>query len=300
MSSAKAVSDASRKGLLAALAAFALWGLLPLYWKQLAQVPPFEILCHRILWSFAFLLPVVLLTGRWGEVVAAVRDRGTLIRVTCSGLLVGFNWYLYIWAVNTGHVLETSLGYYINPLMNVALGCVFLRERPSRLQVAAICLAAFGVLWMVAGYGRFPWVALTLAGSFSLYGFMRKTVRVESIPGLFIETSILTPFVLFWLVRLHMEGSGAFSTLGTTTDLFLMGAGVATSTPLIWFAFGARILRLTTLGVLQYLAPTLAFLLGVFVFHEPMTPAHFVTFGCIWGALALYTIEGWRALHRRT
>lgn len=193
----------------------------------------------------------------------------------------------------------TRLGYYINPLMNVALGCVFLRERPSRLQVAAIALAAFGVLWMLAGYGRFPWVALTLAGSFSLYGFMRKTVKVASVPGLFIETSILAPFVAVWLVRLHLGGGGAFMHLAPTTDLLLMGAGVATSTPLIWFAFAARSLRLTTVGVLQYLAPTLAFMLGVFVFHEPLTPSHLVTFGCIWGALALYTIEGWRALHRK-
>lgn len=299
MPSAPVTSDTSRKGLVAGLGAFALWGLLPLYWKQLLDVPPFEILCHRILWSFVFLLPVVVFSGRWAEVRAAVRDRGTLLRVACSGLLVGFNWYLYIWAVNTGHVLETSLGYYINPLMNVALGCVFLRERPSRLQVAAIALAAFGVLWMLAGYGRFPWVALTLAGSFSLYGFMRKTVMVASVPGLFIETSILAPFVAVWLVRLHLGGGGAFMHLAPTTDLLLMGAGVATSTPLIWFAFAARSLRLTTVGVLQYLAPTLAFMLGVFVFHEPLTPSHLVTFGCIWGALALYTIEGWRALHRK-
>lgn len=298
MPSASVPSTTSRQGLLAALGAFFIWGMLPLYWHQLDAVSSFEILCHRILWSFVFLLPVVVLTGRWNEVRSAVLDRKTLLRITCSGLLVACNWYLYIWAVNSGRVIETSLGYYINPLMNAAIGCLFLRERPSRVQGAALGLATCGVLWMVIGYGKFPWVALTLAISFSLYGFMRKTVRVESIPGLFIETTILAPFVGGWLGWLWYRGEGAFTTMGMQVDLLLMGAGIATSVPLIWFAFAARNLRLTTLGILQYVAPTLAFLQGVFLFHEPLTTAHFVTFGCIWGALAIYTFDSWRNLRR--
>lgn len=291
---ASSPSPLSRSGLLAALGAFALWGLLPLYWKLLAAVPSLEILAHRIVWSFLFLLPLVFFTGRWREVRVAVSDRTTLLRVMGSSLLIGGNWFLYIWAVNDGRVLETSLGYYINPLMNVLFGYLFFRERPTRVQWMAIGLAAAGVLWMLASYGQLPWVSLTLAISFSCYGYMRKTVRVESVPGLFMETALLVPFVLAWLVHLHMNGGGSLGAQSRTVDLLLAGAGIATSVPLVWFAYAARHLRLTTLGLLQYLAPSIAFALGVFVFHEPVTPSHLVTFGCIWVALGLYTAEGIR------
>lgn len=300
LDSARLVAQQQRatSGLVAGIAAFSLWGLLPLYWKQLESVASFEIMCHRILWSFIFLIPVVWMTGRWPEVREVLQNKKTLLRLGASGLLVASNWYVYIWAVNSGHILETSLGYYINPLLNVALGAIFLRERLSRVQCIAVGIAVFGVLVTVVGYGQFPWVALVLATSFSLYGFMRKTVNVGSISGLFIETVFLAPWVFLWLTWLWFHGEGSFGHSRIEVDALLMGAGVVTSMPLMWFAVAARSLRLTTLGLLQYVAPTLAFIQGVFLFHEPVTQGHLVTFSCIWLALVLYSLDSWRQMRR--
>lgn len=285
---------AARAGLLAALGAFGVWGLLPLYWKLLQQVPPVEILCHRIAWSAVFLLPLVLLGGRMAEVRAAVASRRSLMTIAGGGLLIGGNWFLYIWAVNSGMVLETSLGYYMTPLVNALLGALVLGERPSRLQLAAVVVAAGGVLSMLVSHGTLPWVALVLAVSFSFYGLLRKLAQVESIPGLFLETMLLAPLAAGYLGWVGWQGGGALGRLGAVTDLLLLGAGIASATPLFCFAFAARRLRLTTLGILQYLAPSLAFALGAFVFREPVTSAHMLAFGCIWAALALYTAEGVR------
>ncbi len=282
-------------GLWGALGAFGLWGLLPLYWKLVQQVPPFEILCHRIVWSAVFLLPLVLLGGRMAEVRAAVASRRNLLTIVGSSLLIGGNWFLYIWAVNSDMVLETSLGYYMTPLVNALLGALVLGERPSRVQLAAIAIAAAGVLSMLVSYGRLPWVALVLAVSFSFYGLLRKLVRVEPIPGLFLETMLLVPMAAGYLAWVAWQGGGGLGRQGLSTGLLLVGAGIATSTPLLCFAFAARRLRLTTLGVMQYIAPSLAFLLGAFVFREPVTSAHMLTFACIWTALALYTADGLRA-----
>ncbi|MFV0348961.1 MAG: EamA family transporter RarD [Halodesulfovibrio sp.] len=289
---ASAASSAASSGMAAACVAFVMWGLLPLYWRMLGGVPATEILCHRIMWSAVFVGGIVTFTGRWKELKEALHSRKTLLTMACSSVLIGINWWLYIWAVNSGHVLETSLGYYINPLVNIMLGFLLFRDRLRPVQLVAIALAAGGVVYQLVQFGRLPWVALSLAFSFSFYGLLRKIASVESIPGLMFETLVLTPLVTGYLLYLHMQGTGAFGTMGVTTDLLLAGAGVATSLPLVGFAYGARRIRLVTLGLLQYVAPSIAFLLGVYVFKEEFTVDHLITFGCIWSALVLYSGEG--------
>jgi len=278
-------------GFLAALASFFGWGLLPVYWKALITVNPFEILCHRVIWSLLFIAVILTLRRGWAETMAPLRSRRDLLILTASSLMIGGNWLLYIWAVNNDHVLDTSLGYYINPLVNVLLGFVFFRERLRPLQAAAIGLAALGVINSVISHGELPWISLALAVSFGLYGLLRKIASVESLSGLFLETMVLGPFALGYILWLQAHGASALFHQGIGIDLLLMGAGVATASPLIGFAFGARRLQLTTLGLLQYLAPTIAFLLGVFVYKEPFNAGHLLTFALIWSGLAVYTVE---------
>lgn len=281
-------------GPLAGMFAFLSWGFLVLFWHMLDAVAPFEILCYRIIFSFVTLAPVVWLTGRWREVLDALRDRRTALIMFGSSCVVVLNWFLYIWAISTGQVLETSLGYYTNPLVNVLLGCVFLRERPSRLQTFAILLACFGVLLSFLGHSRFPWLALSLACSFALYGFIRKTVAVEALPGLFIETVVLTPFSLGWVLWLYGHGEGFMAHPRVWEGVLLFLAGPVTSLPLVMFAYAARHMRLMTLGLLQYISPTCTFFLGLFFFGETLNGATLVTFVFIWMALLLYTFESWR------
>lgn len=277
-------------GAVAAVCAFVIWGLLPLYWKLLQNVSPFEVLCHRIVWSFVFVGVLMQVTRRWTELRLALRSTRSRIRMAAAGVLVGGNWFLYIWAVNNGRVIETSLGYYITPLLNILLGCLLLGETLSRAQKIAIVLAVCGVGVQLAMLGRLPWVALTLACSFSLYGLLRKTANVESVPGLFFETAVLTPAVLVYLLWLDGNG-GAFGHADVWTSVLLAGAGVCTSVPLLLFAFAARRLHLGTVGVLQYIAPSIAFGLGVFVFEEPFSAARLVSFCFIWCAIAIYSGE---------
>ncbi len=284
--------SSSVNGMLAASGAFLLWGLLPLYWKLLGGVSSAEILCHRIVWSAVFVGLLVVFTRRWKEVREAMRSRRTLCLMLCSGTLIGVNWWLYIWAVNNGHVLETSLGYYITPLVNMVLGVLVFHDRLRPIQFLAIGLAAAGVVYRLVLLGQLPWVALTLAFSFALYGLLRKVAQVESIPGLMFETLVLMPVVLVWLLSLHLRGEGAFGHAGVQTSLLLIGGGVVSSLPLMCFAYGARRIPFTTLGILQYIAPSIAFLLGVFFFREPFETPHLISFLCIWSALVLYTGEG--------
>lgn len=281
-----------------AVAAFLSWGLLPIYWKALGEVPATQILCHRIVWSAGFTALVLTLANRWGETLAAVRQGRTALLLLVGSCLVSVNWLIYIWAVNNDHVLESSLGYYLTPLVNATLGMVVLRERLRGLQMAAVALAAVGVANLVFAYGRFPWIALSLALTFGSYGLLRKKVQVKPIPGLFWETLGVTLPALVYLVWAEYAGVGAFGHAGTATTLLLAGAGVVTALPLLWFAGAARRMRLTTLGLFQYIAPTCFFSLGVFVYGEPFTSAHAVTFGCIWAGIALYTLSGLRALRR--
>lgn len=276
--------------------AFFIWGCLPLYWAPLADVPSLEILAHRIFWSLLAIAPFAALTGRWPEVRAAMGSAGLMGRVGFNALCLGVNWCLYIWAITNGRVIEASLGYYINPLLNVLLGRLVLGERLTRLQILAVGLASFGVLWSVLAYGHFPWVALVLGLTFAVYGLARKTVAVESVPGLFLETLLLFPIAAGWLIWLHSGGQGHFDAVSVQSRLMLVGTGIVTTVPLLLFAHAARRLPLSTLGLLQYVAPTSTFLLGVFVFREPVTTASLATFCCIWGALAVYTWSGLRRM----
>ncbi|MBU8911605.1 MAG: EamA family transporter RarD [Desulfobacterales bacterium] len=278
------------RGTLFGLAAFTAWGFLPAYWKQMQEVPPFEILCHRIVWSCIFLALIISIQKRWGEVGSIVKTPAKVKGLVLSGCLIGLNWFVYIWAVNSGRVVETSLGYYINPMINVLIGCLLLGETFSRLQFIAVLFALAGVIYSLIAYGALPMFALTLAITFAFYGYARKTIQAEPIPGLLIETMVLfVPALAYILFRLIFVGSCFIQDPELT--LWLAGAGVVTSLPLLWFAAAAKILNLSTIGILQYLAPSIAFILGVFVYKETFTYHNLITFGCIWVGVFLYTRE---------
>jgi chloramphenicol-sensitive protein RarD len=278
-------------GILASAAAFLIWGLSPAYWKCLRHVPATEIILHRIVWSFLLMMPLLALQHRWGEFTGALRRPATLGLLTASALLVGGNWFIYIWAVNNDHILQASLGYYINPLVNVFLGMVFLKERLRRAQVLALGLAIAGVIYLTVSYGIFPWVALSLALSFGFYGLIRKVAPVASLPGLAVETLVLSIPAGLLLLNLHHSGGGAFMQVGPGTDLLLAGTAPLTAVPLLLFTLGARKIPLTTLGFIQYLGPTGMFLLGVWVYGEPFSQVQAITFLLIWIALAIFTAD---------
>jgi len=280
-------------GLLTGSLAFISWGLVPLYWKLLQQVPALEILAHRLLWSFVF--SIVLLCGyrRWSEINDLLHSPKQILLSILSGIVICGNWFIFIWAVNSGHVLHTSLAYFMTPLVNVLLGAWLFRERLRPLQWAAITLAGIGVSILSLAFGSLPWIALSLCASFALYGVIRKISRAASLPGLFLESAAMIPIFLFYVVHLSRSGASSFTLNDPTTVALLIGSGVVTALPLLWFAHAARNLRLSTLGLLQYLGPTLTFLLGTLVYREPFTRAHLITFGCIWIGLAIYTTESW-------
>jgi chloramphenicol-sensitive protein RarD len=281
-------------GLAYALGAYLIWGLSPVYFKALSAVPPLEILSHRVAWSVALLAAAVALSGAFGELRRSLASGRALLTLGATTVLISGNWLLYIWAVNSGHLLEASLGYFVNPLVNVVLGVVFLRESLSRPQILAVTLAGAGVLWLLLGYGRFPWISLTLATTFGLYGLLRKSAGIGAVTGLFAETALLAPAALAYLGIGAAAGTGAFGG-GWRISLLLAAAGAITAVPLVWFALAVRRLRLSTMGFLQYLAPSLQFALAVWLYREPFTRSHLVTFGFIWTSLALYS---WDALSR--
>ncbi len=285
-------------GILFGGAAFLIWGFSPVYWKVIQAAPAPEIIAHRIIWSFAFLLPLILFQGRWRAFTATFRDQKTLLILLCTSIFVGANWLIYIWAVNNGHILQASLGYYINPLVNVLLGMLFLGERLRRAQGMAVLLAAAGVVYLTVQYGVFPWISLTLAFSFGLYGLIRKVVAVGSLIGLTFETLLLGLPALGYLFYLEGTGAGSFLHAGLQTSFFLMGSAMVTALPLLLFTIGARRLTLASLGFLQYLAPTCMFLLGVLVYHEPFSRAQLVTFTLIWTALGIYSADSVRVYRR--
>lgn len=291
-----------KPALIAALAAFGMWGLVPIYWKLLTVIPAAQILSHRIVWTTVFMAILLTWKGRWNEIRTALANRRMLIFCICSGLSISLNWFLFIWAVNAGRVLETSLGYFMTPLVNVLLGAVFLRERLTKLQLASVALALAGVFNLAIGYGRAPWIALALCLSFGIYGLLRKRSGVAAIPGQFIETVTVLPIAFAYLVIMIFRGTLIFGPSHIALSGLLIVSGVVTGLPLVWFAFAARNLRLTTVGFLQYLAPTMTFFLGVFVYHEPFTHKHLITFALIWIALAMFTAEAllrWRSTRVR-
>lgn len=289
----------SGAGALLAFLAFLIWGLSPIYWKTLHGVGAFEIILHRILWSFAFLMPLVCIGHRWAEFKIAIKSPKMLSILLITSILVGGNWLIYIWAVNNGRVLQASLGYYINPLVNIVLGMVFLGERLRRAQALAVILATLGVLNLTFRYGVFPWVSLALAFSFGIYGLIRKVVAVGALVGLTVETLLLTVPASIGVFHLHQIQSGAFLHSGIKTDLLLLGTGILTATPLLLFNLGARRITLATLGFIQYTAPTGMLVLGITVFEEPFTRIQAVTFGLIWTALAIYSWDTVRGNRKR-
>ncbi len=293
-----AATAARRSALLAGFAAFGFWGIIPIYWKLLGSVPAGEILAHRFVWTTAFLVALLTWQRRWPEVGDNICSRRAIAYCIASGLAVSLNWLTFIWAVNANRVLETSLGYFMAPLVNVLFGAVFLRERLTRLQLASVILVAVAVVNITFGYGRFPSVALVLCMSWGLYGLLRKLSGTAAIPGLFLETIMLTPVALVYLIFLRVHAAGVGTAGGWGLPILLMSTGVVTGLPLVWFGHAAQYLRLTTIGFLQYLAPSGTFFLGVFLYHEPFTRAYLITFGLIWFALALFTYETvrlWRA-----
>jgi chloramphenicol-sensitive protein RarD len=276
----------TRIGVAYALAAFLSWGLNPFYFKAVSNIPTAEILGHRIVWSMLFLLPLILYARQWPQVMRALRGRHTFMLLAATSIIVGVNWLLYIHTVEVGRVLESSLGYYINPLVNVLFGRVFLGERLSRTQMAAAAIAGAGVLNLVIAYGEVPWLALGLAVTFAIYGLLRKVVPVDALPGLFIETVMLFPFAA---VGLFLFGH-SFTLGDPRSDILLLMAGPVTFLPLLWFTCAARRLKLSVIGFFQFISPSIQFLLAVFVFGEHFGPAHYVTFGLIWIAIVIFTL----------
>lgn len=282
-----------RNGILCAGLAFFLWGIFPLYFHALKEIPAIQIMGHRIVWSVLFLAIVLTLRQQWKWLPALRQQPRVVASFALSAVLLSANWFLYIWAVNSGHVIEASLGYFINPLVNVMLGYLVLKERLRIGQWIAIGLAACGVLWLTWQAGRMPWIALLLAASFGGYGLLRKTASLGALEGLSFETLLLFPFALCFIVWLTMNGQNAFiNTASDTTRWLLVASGPITAIPLLLFATGARKIPLSVLGLLQYIGPTIQLSLGIFLFHEAFTFERMIGFLMIWSALALYAGEG--------
>lgn len=292
-------ASSARTGVAYGLAAYIAWGTVPVYFKAVSHVSELEVIAHRVIWSVVLLVILLKVKGRWHEAVRSIADRRVIATLVGTTGLIALNWFLFIWAIGHDELLQASLGYFINPLINVLLGFVFLRERLRPMQTVSVALAGIVVLYLAFGGGEFPWIALTLATSFGLYGLLRKTVRVDALTGLTAETSMLFPFAAGYLVYLRAVGNGVFGATTISEDLLLMFAGVITSVPLLWFTNAAKRLRLATLGFLQYIAPTGQFLLAVLAYGEPFDRTRAISFACIWVALGLYSFDTLRAQRRQ-
>lgn len=279
-----------KQGIWAAFSAYAFWGLLPIYWKLLQRIPASLVLCHRILWSFVFLFILLAFTGQLRP-FPKLSARGWCLYII-SSLIIGLNWFLYIWSVNAGLIVETSLGYFMNPLFSVLLGLFFLGEKLRKVQWVALVLACCGVLYMTIQCGRLPWVALVLASTFSLYGFAKKKAPLSSTPGLVLETAFLLPLALGLIAWNEMTGTQTLSNADPQTLILLAGAGAVTSVPLILFSKAARLIPLYMIGFLQYISPTTQFLLGVFVYHEDFGSDQLIGFSLVWTSVLIFCLEG--------
>jgi chloramphenicol-sensitive protein RarD len=278
-------------GIIAAACAYILWGFLPIYWKALRNVPAQEILCHRMAWSLLFTVGLILLMKRFASFVKIVRDRRRVMIFSAAATLLAGNWLLYIWAVNAGYVIEASLGYFINPLISVVFGVFFMKERLRRGQLWALLLAFLGVLYLTFYYGQFPWIALCLACSFAVYGLLHKKTSTPALEGLCLETLVLFLPATVFLIYLEADGSGAFGLGGMNQALLLFGTGLITSLPLLLFGYAAQKISLTHLGLLQYIAPSINLMLGIFLYGEPFPLSRMIGFVLIWSALLLYVVE---------
>jgi chloramphenicol-sensitive protein RarD len=286
----------SPRGLAAGAAAFTIWGLFPVYLHALSGVPAIQIIAHRVAWSCLFLLGWMLLRGELGRLTTTLGKPRLLAGLATSALLISCNWLVYVWSVTHQHIVESSLGYYINPLVNVLLGVLVLRERPNAVQWSAVALAALAVLYLAVQTGRPPWIAFALAITFSLYGFVRKVISIDALPGLATETLLLLPLALGFLAWYEATGVAAFSHDGPAVAALLVGSGIVTAVPLFLFAYGARLLPYSTVGVLQYIGPSLQLACGVLFYNESFGPARAMGFALLWAALLLYAGDGvWRA-----
>jgi chloramphenicol-sensitive protein RarD len=279
------------KGILAGIGAYIFWGLFPIYWRLLEEVPAIEILANRMVWSFVFMAIILTVQKDWEWFREASHNRKTLLTYTLAAILLSINWFTYIWAVNAGFVVEASLGYFINPLVNILLGVIFLGEKLRRGQIAAVILAGLGVVYLTVSYGSLPWISLVLAFTFGMYGLIKKTARLESMHGFSLETTVLFLPALFFLLYREVNGVDALVHQGPAVTLLLVLAGPVTSIPLLLFGYSARRIPLSMLGFIQYIAPTLQFMLGVFVYAEPFPPTRLVGFSIIWLALLVYSLE---------
>jgi len=286
-----------RLGVVYGVAAYTWWGLVPIYFKAVAHIPALEVLAHRVIWSVLLLVILLRLKRRLRTAPAILRETRTFLTLLGTTALIALNWFVFIWAVAHDQVLQASLGYFINPLVNVALGFIFLRERLRGWQMVCVGLAAIGVTYLAIDVGEVPTIALVLAGSFGLYGLLRKTARVDALLGLFVETLLLLPLALGYVGYQTLQGHGRFGIGSWEESVLLAAGGIITATPLLWFTNAARRLRLATLGFLQYIAPTGQFLLAVALYGEAFTRGHRISFGCIWTALLLYSID--TAIHSR-
>ncbi|ELR63244.1 Protein rarD [Photobacterium marinum] len=289
----------TRRGVILALSAYTMWGIAPIYFKTLQTVSPLEILSHRVIWSFFFIAAIIWISKSWGKVRTVLRQPKTLLILVATSLLVGGNWLIFIWAVNNNYMLDASLGYYINPLLNVMLGMLFLGERLRPLQWVAVFFAACGVGVQLLKFGSLPWVALALATSFGLYGLMRKKIRLDAETGLFMETCLLLPLAACYVLFIADSPTSDWATNPMNTNLLLMAAGIVTTVPLLCFTGAATKLRLSTLGFFQYIGPSLMFLLAIIVYGEQFTADKGYTFAFIWGALMLFSFDGIRG-HRQS
>lgn len=288
-----------KQGIFFGLAAYVLWGVLPVYWKALELVSPFEILSSRFMWSCVFVFLLIIFQKKWPlftkEVKQVFSNVKTGAAMVAAGITISFNWGTFIWAVNNGHIVETSMGYYINPLVSILFAVVFLRERLDKMQLAAITCAFIGVASMVYSFGKIPWVSLTLAFTFALYGLLKKILPVSALTSIMLETLLITPLALVYEYSLWQQGVSFYASGNLQVIMMLTGAGVVTAIPLLFFTAGARLLPLKIIGFLQYISPTLTLLIGVFVYNEVFTASHLLAFGWIWAALLLFIVSQLRS-----
>lgn len=280
----------SNSGVLYAIGAYGIWGILPIYWKAMKQIPAGDILAHRIFWSFLFLAAIISGLRKWDEFRHAFTSVRSILAVSLASILISTNWLVYIWAVNSNHIVEASLGYYINPLLTIMLGMIVLRERADFWQFVSIALAFVGVGFLTYQYGRVPWVALTLAVSFAVYGLVKKLSKLSSLTGLAAETMMVAPLALGFLIFQISTQAVAYVDISLWMVAMIILTGVVTSVPLLLFAQGAKRVSLSTLGFVQYLSPSLSLLIGIFIYKEKFTYIDLISFGCIWVALAIFSL----------
>lgn len=283
--------DEKSVGVIYAVAAYTLWGILPIYWKLINSVFSIEILSNRIVWAFVFTVVIVAVTKQWEELKGIAKDKKQIFYIFIASILIAVNWGLYIWAVNSDRIVDSSLGYYINPLFAVALGVLIFKEKLSYWQGIALFIASIGVIIKTLQYGKIPWISLGLAISFGLYGAIKKSVRANSIVGLTLETTMLTPLAAAYIASREISGLGAFGREGAVVIILLIGSGIVTAIPLLLFASGAKRLPMSVIGFTQYISPTISLIIGIFMYNESFTAVDMVAFGFIWAALAIYSFS---------